>query len=875
MSRRLALLGLALLLSSGTAYAQEPRALDRPVSDGVDRPIKDYSGEGDASSIELNPALLSAVRGLDLVLMGYRSVSPFTRGSGLGGFASFNLGFGFATGFGVQALRPGFSGGYPEPFAERNPAATKISWALAAGDGKIAALGLGVHWLRAGGLLRAPDLDIGLLVRLRNYASIGAIARFGPAGLHVHGDLPSELSLTGELAVRPLGTRTLELAGGVRARLRADQPGLKFSQWDNLGVLPRGRIAVRHHGLELAAEVEQVRVHALDPSTYNFVRADKAVRGSVQLAVAWDFIKASGGVHAGLSEGLDGFGLAARFSTARQGRVFWPRLVDVERLDLSTIKGERGLIAVLQRLERAEKAGARTVLLIDARATKLGWASLQELRAALVRVRDAGGHVFAYLEDASLRDYYLASAAEQVFLHPAGELDIYGLASTSLYFRGLLDKLGVQVEALHIDEYKSAHEMFTAPGPSDRDREQREAILDDTYHQIARDIAQARGLSVPQVQSHVDDAPHGPARADQIELIDHVVFRDQVVQKIGDALGARVKFASFDATEPDPKTWSSAPYIAVVLIEGTIIDGESRTIPLLGTQFTGSDTIVAQLRQLRGDPACQGVVLRVNSPGGSALASDVIWREVARTHEAWKKAPKKSPPIAVSMGDVAASGGYYVAMGTDQIFAQSTTVTGSIGVVSLHFDVSGLLQKLGVATHTFKRGKNADIGGFYRPYTADERTRMNASMRRVYDLFLKRVSDARDKTPEQIDALARGHVYSGTDARELGLIDALGGLRETIDFVRDRADVPARRDLQIRVLPARKTLLNLVLDLLGPDRGDRGLRARVESRIETRRAAELPLPLILTTTLARLPLALLFLPQDQPSALMPAIHTIE
>lgn len=863
-------LALAALLAWGTARAQEPRALDRAVSDGVDRPVKDYSGEGDASSIELNPALLSAAKGLNFAVLGYRSVSPFTRGTGLGGFFSANLGFGLAVGLGVQALRPGFYGGFPESFAAWNPDATKLSIAFSGGDGKVASFGLGVHWLRAGGLLRAPDLDLGLLFRIRNYASFGGLVRFGPGDLGVHGELPGELGLVGELAIRPLGTRALELAGGVRGRIRAVEPGLQFSQWERLGALPRGRIAVRHHGIELAAEVEQVRVHVLDPSTYGFVRADKAVRGSVQLALAWDFVKASGGIHAGLGESLDGYGLAARFSTARQGRLFWPRLVDVERIDLSAVKGERGLIALLQRLQRAERAGARTILLVDARDTRLGWASLQELRAALVRVRNAGGHVFAYLEDARLKDYYLASAAEKIFIHPAGELQTYGLSATTLYFRGLLDKLGVQAEALHIDEYKSAHEAFTRSDPSDRDREQRDAYLDDTYAQIAHDIAQARGLSIAQVRDLLDDAPHAPQRAEERGLVDDVIFRDQVVEKIGAAVGARVKFASFPDTEPDLKTWSHEPYIAVVLVEGTIVDGESRTIPLLGTQFAGGDTIVKQLRQLRADPACEGIVLRVNSPGGSALASDLIWREVARTHEAWQKNPRKSPPIAVSMSDVAGSGGYYVAMGAGQIFAQSTTLTGSIGVVTIHFDVSGLLEKLGIATYTFKRGKNADIAGLYRPYTPDQRARMEASIRRVYDLFVKRVSDARGKTPEQVDALARGHVYSGTDARDLGLVDSLGGLHEAIAYVRDKSGVSPRRQLDIRVLPARKGLLELVLDLLGPD-DDHGLRGKLQAR----RAADPPLPLVLTTTLARLPLALLFLPQDQPSALMPATYAIE
>lgn len=871
MTRRGAALGLLLTLSSGTATAQEPLALDRGASDGVDRPVKDYSGEGDASSIELNPALLSAARGLDLVLMGYRAISPFTRGTGLGGFFSVNLGLGFATGIGVQALRPGFLGGYPDLHAARHPDATKISWALSVGDGKVAALGLGVHWLRAGGLLRAPDLDLGLLIRLRNYASLGMLARLGPADLQVQSGLPGEFSVVGELALRPFGTRALELAGGVRGRMRAPEPGLMASQWEGLGVLPRGRLALRYQGLELAAEIEQVRVQTLDPATFQPVRADKAVRGSVQLGVAWDMVKATGGVHAGLGEQLDGFGLAARFSSARQGRVFWPRLVDAERIDLSAVKGERALIAMLQRLGRAEKAGSRAILLLDARATRLGWASLQELRAALVRVRNAGGHVFAYLEGTGLKDYYIASVAEKVYLHPAGELSTFGLSSTSLYFRGLLEKVGVQVEALHVDEYKSAHEPYTRTGPSDRDREQREALLDDTYAQIVLDVAQARGLGQAQVRALVDDAPYGPERARELGLVDEVVFRDQVIEKISDVVGARVKFARFEDTAPELKTWSSGLYVAVVLVEGAIIDGESRTIPLLGIQFTGGDTIVQQLRALRSDPACEGIVLRVNSPGGSALASDLIWREVARTHEAWQKNPRRGPPIAVSMGDVAASGGYYVSMGTDRIFAQPTTVTGSIGVVSLHFDTSGLLQKLGVSTHTFQRGKNADIAGFYRPFTADQRARMDASIRRVYDLFRKRVADARGKTMEQVDALARGHVYSGTDARDLGLVDGLGGLRDAIDHVRAKSGVPERRELALRVLPVRKNILDLLLEYLGPDIGDKGIRARLDAR----RADAEVLPLLLTSALARLPLALLFLPQDAPSAIMPALHEIE
>ena len=864
------LVALAALALTTPARAQDPVAIDRPASDGIDRPIHDYSGEGDASSLELNPALLSAIKGLDAVIMGYRSTSAFTRGTGFGGFLGLNLGL--ATGLGVQRVNPGFGANYIDARAAQNPDFTKLSWGFSGGDGKVAALGVGVHWmLDRGQTLRRPDLDLGLLVRIRNYASIGAVAKLGPANLTAQDSLQQEFSLTGELALRPLGTRMLELAGGVRARWRGNPSYPTPQIGEPLGVLPRGRVAFRYQGIEIAGELEQVRAHRIDLGTSAILADAKALRGSVALALSWDLLTVRAGMHTGISPGVDGFGLAARFSSARQGRVFWPRLVDAERLDLSTIGDERGLIRTLERLERAEKAGARSILLLDARGVKLGWAGAQELRNALIRVRNAGGHVFAYLEGSDLKDYYLASVAEQVFIHPAGELSTFGLSATTLYFKGALEKLGVQVEGLYINEYKSAHERFTRTGPSEPDRQQREAILDDTFAQILKDIAQARGLAQNQVRGLIDESPHGPEQALAQKLVDKIVHRDEVIESISSALGTRVRFASFADTDPELQTWSTAPYTAVVLVEGTIIDGDSRTIPFLNLQFAGADTLIKQLRSLRADPMCKGIVLRVNSPGGSALASDLIWREVARTHDAHEKTPRKSPPIVVSMGDVAASGGYYVAMGARQIFAQPTTITGSIGVVSLHFDVSGLLARLGISTSTFSRGKNADIASIYKPFSEDQRARMDASIRRVYDLFRRRVADGRKLTIERVDELGRGHVYSGSDAKDLKLVDEFGGLREALAAVRAKAGINPKADLELRVFPKQRRLVDILLEQVLPKPGDNGLLTRIQAQ----RDAKTQLPLALSAAIARLPLALLFLPPDEALALLPGMVEVE
>ncbi|MGB1275288.1 MAG: hypothetical protein ACPG77_06010, partial [Nannocystaceae bacterium] len=251
---------VALACFSRPAQAQEPLAIDRATSDGVDRPIHDFSGEGDASSLELNPALLLGAPGLDMVIMGYRALSPYTRGTGFGGFMSLNTGLGIAAGFGLQVLRPQFTHGVTDVDPIGNPNLTKLSFGIASGSGKVAAVGFGVHGLYgAGQWVRPPDLDFGILIRMRRWASLGGTLRLGPAdmgsGLANYGR--PELNLYGELALRPLGTRMLEIAGGVRTRFSADGVTRPQESLLNLGVFPRGRLALRYQGIEVAGEVEQ------------------------------------------------------------------------------------------------------------------------------------------------------------------------------------------------------------------------------------------------------------------------------------------------------------------------------------------------------------------------------------------------------------------------------------------------------------------------------------------------------------------------------------------------------------------------------------------------------------------------------------------
>lgn len=870
-------LAAALALVSSTADAQVPIAQDRHPTDGVDRVVHDVSGEGDATSIELNPALLADVDGIDVAAMGYSGISRYSRGTGFGGFFAANLGFGLAAGFGVQVVRPQLRIGGADFAALDNPDLTKLSFALA-GDFQDAAFGLGVHGVRAQGQwLQRPDLDIGGLVRLFNYGSAGFNARLSPADVSSQA-LPAHFSLTGELALRPLGTHHVELAVAATQQVLVSENGEPAQRVDFSGFLPRGRLAVRFQGWALKAEVEQVRASELDPLTFERVRGQKALRGGVMLEGSWDVLTVGGGVHAGVSEGLDGVGYVARLHSRQGGRVVWPRQVDADRYDVSAVVDERSLIGMLQRLERAREAGERSVVVIDARGTKAGWASLHELREALVRVRDAGGHVFAYLEGASLKDYYVATAAERIYQHPAGALETHGISSTSLYLKGALDKVGVRAEVVKVDEYKSAGERFDRTEPSEPDKQQRTEIQRDVFAQVVHDVAKARALSLADVRARIDDAPWGPHAAVEQGLVDEVVFRDQLLDVIGERIGAEVEFAPLRDTSPR-EHWARHPYVAVVLVEDAIVDGESRTIPFFGLGFAGGDTIAKTLRDLREDRYCKGVVLRVNSPGGSALASDVIWREVSLTAKAWADDPKFAAPIVVSMGDVAASGGYYVATGAPKVLADPMTITGSIGVISVHFDVSGLLEKLGISTWNLKEGKNANIGSPFAPYTDDQRARIEASIRRTYDLFRERVAEGRGITVEKVDELGRGHVYSGTDAEALGLVDDMGGLHEAIALVREQAGLAEWRPLRVRVLPEQKSLVDLILETArGPSRRPGLVGRAVErrrERIEQASHLREALPLALDEALSKLPLSLLFLPQGQAHAIMPGIVELD
>jgi protease-4 len=432
--------------------------------------------------------------------------------------------------------------------------------------------------------------------------------------------------------------------------------------------------------------------------------------------------------------------------------------------------------------------------------TDSGWGKVQELRDAIGRFKKSGKPAYAYLEFAGNKEYYLATACTKVYALPTAILDVTGLRTETSFFANTLDKLGVDAQFVGVGKYKNAPNQFTESGFTPPHREQMESLLDSLYRQYVEGIREGRKKSAEEVQAIVDAGPYDGPTALKAGLVDELLYEDQLKDKLKGSgpLSPSRYFKSRAGSFFDTR-----PKLAVVYAVGEIVQGESQS-GAFGGQVAGSDTIAAALRQARNDDDVKAIVLRVDSPGGSGAASDVIWREVVQA--------RKQKPVVVSFGDVAASGGYYVAMGADAIVAQPGTITGSIGVFSGKFVLKGLYDKLGITKELLLRGEHADIFSEYRAWDDEERARMDELMVSFYRDFVTRVAQGRGKSFDEIDAVAQGRVWTGTEALAVGLVDRLGGLEEAVLLAKDRARIARSQDVHLIVLPARKGLLETILE---------------------------------------------------------------
>ncbi|MBP5668110.1 MAG: signal peptide peptidase SppA [Salinivirgaceae bacterium] len=436
-----------------------------------------------------------------------------------------------------------------------------------------------------------------------------------------------------------------------------------------------------------------------------------------------------------------------------------------------------GLNDILESISRAKTDDNIKCIFIDNSDINANLATIAEIRSAVADFKQSGKPVYAYADNLSQGIYYLASVADKIELNPTGEMLLKGLQAQVMFYKGALDKLGVEVQVFRHGKFKSAVEPYILSGMSAENRMQYQAMLDAMWRVYLQNIAESRGIDAAQLNRIADSGlSHDPQAAKQVGLIDEVAYRDDVLNELVQLTGVenidKLNFVSVGKyAKAKPFAMPSNNKIAVVYASGEINQQSSG----YGEQEITEKPYVEALREVRADSSIKAVVLRVNSPGGSAQVSDNIWHEVELT--------KQVKPVVVSMGDYAASGGYYISCPASYIVANEYTLTGSIGVFGLALNIQKLMSnKLGINTEVVKTNKMSDFGNAYRAVTPAEREILQSSVEKIYSTFVNRVSNGRNLLPESVDSIGQGRVWCGVDALRLHLIDAYGGLTDAISI---------------------------------------------------------------------------------------------
>ena len=475
-----------------------------------------------------------------------------------------------------------------------------------------------------------------------------------------------------------------------------------------------------------------------------------------------------------------------------------------------TVVGGRrnGTRAIVENLRKA-KADRRVtgVIVRPLGLDSAYWARLQEVRDAILDFKASRKPVVAHLEYGGDREYFVASACDRIFLLPTSPLSVSGFAAYELFLRGTLDKIGAYPDFLHIGDFKTAPNQFTEKAFTPAHREMAESLNRDLYEQFVQAVASGRKKTPDQVRQFIDDGPFLPEDAVRVGLVDDVAYDDELDVKIkppGTSV-SRVKDDDYARVRAASVGLSGRSRIAVISAYGVINSGRSGIDPLNGA-VVGSDTLVEFIRKARKDRSIKAIVLHVDSPGGSTVASDVIWRELVQA-----RTGPNARPLVASMSDLAASGGYYIAMAAPDIVAEPGTLTGSIGIFGGKIVTGGTYSKLGMNVEAVSIGKHAEMNSPVRPYSEEDRAKLDEQLRAFYDQFVEKVAASRRKTPEEIDAIAQGRVWTGRQAKDLGLVDALGGLDKAVAIAKERAKIPAGEQVDLVIYPPRRSLYDLLM----------------------------------------------------------------
>jgi protease-4 len=760
----------AALLLAAPAAAQVLNALDRQlgVPAGLALPVPGVAVAEEPAGIGTTPAAAGFVG--ELALQWFREGNVTEESSADGLYLASGVGP-LGVGYSIEWVRPGVGGARYR----------KNTLALTTGDRR--SFSLGIAWNR----FSSPDpaveplasWDVGLTVRPWRHLSLGAAmlgrdARLGDARLPLRYDLGVATRLWDDSL-----TLSADLLADDRARDDFHATHLAFGAGLELRT-----------GIALAA---QVLVPLRDEPGLS--RDPSAVVG-----LSWN------GPHFGLTAGVagtpdrtGGFGgvrvSGERYRAPGSGRAV--PTVDVEeeleprRFLLFTIGDKDPYGLLLRRLEALRSDADVAAVAVKIEGLPLGPGRTEELRAALAAIA-ARRPVLAYLAGGGTAEYWLATAASAIAVPPGAALEVSGLSTSRLYLKDALARLGVAFEVVARGAYKSAPEPLVRQGSSPEAREATDAVLDDLFGRFVADVAAARRLAPERVRALVDEGLLGADEAKRAGLVDEVLWPDEVEEWARRIAGRRVRLGGDYRPEPERRAqrWGRLPVVEVVRVEGTIVPGKSRAGSIAGETLAGAETIAGQIRRAAEDRAVKAIVLRVDSPGGDGLASDLVWREVVRA--------RRRKPVVASMGDAAASGGYLVAVGADAIVAEPSTLTGSIGVFALKPDLSGLLEKLRISREAFPRGQNAQLTSFAKPWSASERRAVERQIDLFYALFVDRVAEGRKLPREEALALAGGRVWTGRQAFDRRLVDALGSLQDALALARARAGLAPGEDVEVR-----------------------------------------------------------------------------
>lgn len=485
-------------------------------------------------------------------------------------------------------------------------------------------------------------------------------------------------------------------------------------------------------------------------------------------------------------------------------------------MDLSVLLGNKApqtVTSVWLNLRKAAADPHIKAIVLEPENLSSGWAKLEEFRSDVEQFRKSNKPVYAYLRTPGAREYYVALAADKIFLGDSDRLFLKGLRAEMMYFQKTLEKLGVSVEIEHAGKYKDFGDMFTRSNMSPETREVIGSVVDDLYGNIVAHVAAARNKSPEDVRAIIDRGPFTATQALKEGLVDELRFEDQLWGELKQQIHStvepvRISLDKYSKVPPDAASLPGKSRIAIVAAQGDIVRGDPSDDGAGESGLTsyGFDKL---LRQVGSDSRVKGVIIRIDSPGGEVTASDEMWREMNLL--------SKKKPLVISMSDVAASGGYYMAMTGDPIVAYPQTETGSIGVVFGKPNLHGLYDKLGITKDAVQQGKHADVDSDYTPLSPDEKVLLREGIDESYKDFVTKVANARHKSYQEIEQVSQGRVWLGSQAKPRGLVDELGGIDTAVALLKKRANIAANENVNVDLYPAQQGLLDFVMKRSQPD----------------------------------------------------------